>query len=82
MKAVIVSIPLDALLDLITGRRTVANLPATAKLSAAWLEGFAIAGEDPPVSRLTMRLEDESFPEVTNRLRSLPRLKLIAPRKA
>jgi hypothetical protein len=78
---VIASVPLDRLLDLITGRLRITNLPATAKLSAAWLDGFAIDGEEPPVSRLMLRIEDDSFPEVTNRFRELPRLKLRATRR-
>jgi hypothetical protein len=78
---VIASVPLDALLDLITGRRKVTNLPPTTKIVGAWLDGFALAGEELPVQRLMLRLEDDSFPEVTNRVRRLPRLKLRATRR-
>jgi hypothetical protein len=61
-RQVIATIPLDSLLDLITGCRIVSNVPEGARIVSAWFDGFEVAGE-PSVRVLRIRMEAESLPE-------------------
>ncbi len=73
-RQVIATLPQEALLDLIAGRRRITNLPASAKIISCWWDCV------PPNGRvLRMRLEDASFAETVVGGR-FPRLRLRATR--
>jgi hypothetical protein len=77
-RQIIGTIPLDSLLDVIAGRRTVLNVPEGAKIVSAWFDGFAMAGKEPSARLLRIRMEAESLPETQDGAR-LPMMRFHAP---
>ncbi len=58
----IVRLPTDALLDVLSGRLRVSNIPAGAKLVSSWFDAD-FDGATKTAEILCLRIEDDSLPE-------------------
>jgi hypothetical protein len=71
-----IAIQQEDILELITGRMSITNLPASAKLLSAWFETTGVWFDEKRLV-LYLRLEDESF-EAVPPGKTIPRMKLRA----
>jgi hypothetical protein len=64
MRAIVVFVPMRSLLEYLTGKRALANVPEGARLTSAWVHTSYHAGREGPRA-LAVRVEHESFADVT-----------------